>query len=124
MANELTVSAGVRFAKTGNSVSKTEAFATDVTGDEYKSGVYPLTVSEISLTGTLPTVSTDAGYVLFKATNFATAAQVEIGVLSAQTQFIILENETFGPVRLNAAQNLFFRTDGGTANLEYTIIEA
>lgn len=119
MANEITITSTLKYAKNKAAASLTGSVTVNQTGDKYEAGVQIIGTAEESISkndiGTI-------GYCMFR--NMDASNYVTIGAVSGPTNhtLTVKAGEVAGPLRWTGT-GIFAKADTAPVNLEYLLIE-
>jgi hypothetical protein len=118
MANEISISSTLRYAKSGVSASQSTSFNADQAGDKYQAGVQIIGTTEEALDkGDIGTI----GYISFKnldATNY-----VQMGITTGVYSIKVLAGKG-GVIPWNSATAPLVKANTAAVELDYLMIEA
>ena len=118
MANEISISQTLRYAKSGVAASQSTSFTVDQSGDKYMAGVQIIGVTEEALDkGDIGTI----GYISFK--NLDTTNYVQIGITTGVYSIKVLAGKG-GMVPWNSATAPLVKANSSPVELDYLMIEA
>ena len=116
MANEVRIGIVFSYAKNGAQINRTEHYEADVAGDSFTHETQEIGTSDEALV--YPANFTNyTGLVFVK--NLHASYYIEIGLTSSYTIKLLAGESNI----ISAAGALFAKATGGSANLEYCLIE-